>query len=79
MDIDIDGYFGEALKQRRREKRVTQGNLAIIAGLDRTYISMLERGVRKPSLEAVIALATALKIDPVELVQEVVDKTFVVE
>lgn len=71
MNFDIDGYFGEALKKHRKYKRYTQEDLAIQAKLDRTYISMLERGIRKPSLEVAMKLAKVLNIDPTQMVEEV--------
>ncbi len=66
--IDLDNYFGEALKQVRTEKGLTQAGLAELCNLDVSYISMLERGVRQPSLEVIIVIAQGLKIDASELV-----------
>ena len=54
--------FGNALRQLRIEKGFSQENLAMEAGLDRTYISMLERGIRQPSLSSLFALASALGV-----------------
>lgn len=71
MNFDIDGFFGEALKRHRKLKRYTQEELAIEADLDRTYISMLERGLRKPSLEVAMKLAKVLKINSTQMVEEV--------
>ena len=71
MNFDIDWYFGEALKRHRKYKRFTQEDLAIQAKLDRTYISMLERGLRKPSLEVAMKLAKVLDVDPTQIVEEI--------
>jgi transcriptional regulator with XRE-family HTH domain len=43
--------------------------LALESGIDRTFVSMLERGIRQPALSTVFALATALKISPGTLVE----------
>ena len=71
MEADIDKFFADVLKARREKSGMTQEDLATKAGLDRTYISMLERGLRKPSLEAVFSLAKALDINAVEMVKDV--------
>ncbi len=67
MKIDISKPFGKALREVRLESKLTQENLAYAAGLDRTYISLLERGQRKPSLECVLLLALALNLNTVTL------------
>lgn len=41
---------------------LSQKDLAVHAGVDRTYISLLELGRRSPTLESIVALAAALKI-----------------
>ncbi len=63
--------FGITLRRLRLEKNFSQAELAHASDTDRTFISLLERGVRQPSLTTVFRLATALKIKPSELVAEV--------
>jgi transcriptional regulator with XRE-family HTH domain len=53
--------FGEALRDVRKEKKLSQERLALDAGLDRTYISLIERGVRSPTVRAVVKLAEVLQ------------------
>jgi len=48
---------------------MTQEKLAEIADVDRTYPSLLERGLRQPTLAYLFALADALKEDPADLVR----------
>lgn len=60
--------FGEALKQARTRCELTQEGLAFAADYDRTAISLLERGLRTPSLSTVVDLAQALSMSPAELV-----------
>ncbi|HEK1520075.1 TPA: helix-turn-helix transcriptional regulator, partial [Pseudomonas aeruginosa] len=43
--------FGRALRQLRKRRNMTQEILGFEAGLDRTYISVLERGERSPTLD----------------------------
>ena len=71
MEINIDGYFGEVLQVKRRARGFTQKALADSVKLDRTYISMLERGLRKPSLEVAINIAKILDVPAAEIVSEV--------
>lgn len=72
MHLNIGPSFGKSLRASRRSARLSQENLATIAHLDRSYISLLERGHRKPSLECVLVLAKALNVNPVKFVNDVV-------
>jgi transcriptional regulator with XRE-family HTH domain len=53
--------LGKKIKQLRIEAELTQERLGEITGLDRTYISGIERGVRNPSIRNIEILAKALK------------------
>lgn len=59
--------FGERVKQVRDEKGMSQEELADKAGLHRTQISLIERGMRSPRLETIEKLAKALKIQAKDL------------
>lgn len=59
--------FGNALRDARRAAGLTQEKLAELGDLDRTYPSLLERGLRTPTFVVIIDLAKALKTDPIEL------------
>jgi transcriptional regulator with XRE-family HTH domain len=48
----------------RQEARLTQEALAFRAGLHRTYISMLERGKKSPTVEVLSRLAGAMGTVP---------------
>lgn len=61
--------FGAKLKVIRLEKKLSQEKLALIADLDRTYISGIERGVRNVSLVNIFKLAQALNVSPSELLK----------
>lgn len=60
--------FGQALRDLRQAQGWTQETLAFEAGLERVFISMLERGVRQPTFTAVLKLAAALDCSASELV-----------
>ncbi|QZP08977.1 helix-turn-helix transcriptional regulator [Caenibius sp. WL] len=49
--------FARRLREARRESGLTQARLAELSGLDRTYISHLERGLANPSLLKMSQLA----------------------
>ena len=61
--------FGKKLKEVRFMKGLSQGDVARILGVHRTYISGLERGVRNPSLLTVQKVAKALGIKSKELIE----------
>ena len=60
--------FGKKLKGVRQKKNLSQGDVARILGVHRTYISGLERGSRNPSLLTVNKIAKALGVNPKALV-----------
>lgn len=68
--------FGAVLKKARKEAGVSQDQLAFDSNLDRTYISLLERGLRQPSLSTIFSLAEGLKYQPYRLVEDT-EKFFV--
>ena len=63
--------FGKRLREVRLSKEISQENLALEAGFDRTYLSLLERGKRNPSLVAICRIAQILETDPHELLMGV--------
>jgi transcriptional regulator with XRE-family HTH domain len=67
--------FGKVLKRIREKKGLSQEKLALSGGLDRTFISLLERGLRQPSLKTILQLAKPLGIKPSELVAQVAQLT----
>jgi transcriptional regulator with XRE-family HTH domain len=54
--------FGIVLRNLRTERGLSQDRLAIDAGVDRTFVSMLERGTRQPTLDTMLRLASALGV-----------------
>jgi len=53
--------FGRNVARLRNEQGFSQDKLAEKAGLDRTYLSGIERGVRNPGIKVVLRLARALE------------------
>ncbi|WP_066837191.1 helix-turn-helix domain-containing protein [Rufibacter ruber] len=60
--------FGEVMRELRKGKGLSQEELAFRCGLDRTYISLLERGLRVPTIVTLFKVSEALGIRPEEFV-----------
>lgn len=60
--------FGKKLRKVRLKKNLSQGDIARILGVHRSYISGLERGRRNPSLLTVQKVAKALGVNAKELI-----------
>ena len=60
--------FGEYLKEVRIESNKSQQELAFDAAIDRTYVSLLERGLASPTLLLLMALSKPLGLPTSELV-----------
>ena len=53
--------LAKAIRERRDELGLSQEALAENCGVDRTYISMLERGTRNPSFLNMLKIASGLQ------------------
>jgi transcriptional regulator with XRE-family HTH domain len=60
--------LGKKIRELRHEADLSQERLGEITGLDRTYISGIERGVRNPSIKNIEKLAKALKVKVTDLI-----------
>ncbi len=68
-DEEVVRQFGKHLAKKRNEAKISQDKLAEIVDVDRTYISLLERGLRNPTLKKLSRIAKALNISLPELVK----------
>lgn len=55
--------LGEEIKVSRLNAGLSQEALALAAGVDRTYVSQLERGVANPSLNILYRISKALEAE----------------
>ncbi|WP_447881971.1 helix-turn-helix domain-containing protein [Serratia fonticola] len=62
MKNELQIKFGQRVRELRKERGWSQEEFADKCGLDRTYVSGVERGVRNPTLEVINVLATGLSI-----------------
>lgn len=62
--------FGAALRAARRELGITQEGLAEASGFDHTFVSLLERGLRTPTIAVAFKLSEAVGLSPIGLLEE---------
>ncbi|MGE9551727.1 helix-turn-helix domain-containing protein [Erwinia amylovora] len=61
--------FGKRVKLLRLQAGLSQEAFAHKCGLDRTYVSGIERGLRNPTLEVIAILANGLDIEIKNLIE----------
>lgn len=62
---------GKVIQQFREDRGVSQEVLSGLAGIGRTHLSSIERGVRRPTLETFFRIAEALQIKPSTMMAEI--------
>lgn len=67
--MDLRDVFATNLRRLRAEKGLSQDDLAYEAGVSRSYLSQLEKGVFYASLKIVGRLADTLNVEPAELLK----------
>ena len=67
--MDIHANLARNLRHYRTQLGMSQEDLADKAGLDRTYISGIERAIRNPTLSALAKLADAVSVSVVDLLR----------
>jgi transcriptional regulator with XRE-family HTH domain len=68
---DLAVAFGRVLRQYRLSAGLSQEKLALEAGLQRNYISLLELGQNQPTITTLFKLAVVLDIEPEQIVEAV--------
>jgi DNA-binding XRE family transcriptional regulator len=58
----LRGPLATKLRMLRERRELTQEKLAFLAGLHRNYVSLLERGVKSPTIDVLQRLAHALGV-----------------
>lgn len=59
--------LGEKIKQLRKERSMTQEDLAFKVEVDRSYMGFVERGEKNPTLDKLMKIAKAFNISLSEL------------
>jgi len=60
-------FLGEKVKKYRKNRDLTQVQLAVIIGISPSYMSAIEQGARYPSLKVLQKIAKTIKVDIKEL------------
>ena len=68
--MDVRERVGLNLRRLRREKGLSQEELADLASIHQTYLSGVERGKRNPTITVLQRIAGALGADIQDLVQK---------
>jgi transcriptional regulator with XRE-family HTH domain len=67
----MERALGREIKRVRESLQKSQEALAFDAGIHRTYVSLIERGRKSPTLTVIVKLAKALNVRPSELLRRV--------
>lgn len=59
--------FGQLVRKYRKERNMSQEQLALLCNIDRSYLGRIERGEVNSTLEKIYELANALHIKASEL------------
>lgn len=59
--------LGQTIQHYRKQMKLTQGELAGLAGISMPFMGHIERGTRVASLETLVDLCRALKVTPNDL------------
>ncbi len=70
MRDDIKAFFGNRVRVERQRKGLSQEELAVRAGVHRTYIGMIERAEKNITLVNIEKIASALELEIYELFQQ---------
>ncbi len=73
LKIQPSEAFGQVLRTLRLERGLSQEALALEAGIQRNYVSLIERGINQPTITTIFKLSVALEIRPSKLI-ELVEK-----
>jgi transcriptional regulator with XRE-family HTH domain len=72
MKVKIDDLkedISSNIKKFRKAKGISQEKLALIAGIDRSYMSEIERCLANPSIDALLRISNALEVNPEDIVR----------
>lgn len=62
--------FGQLVRKYRKERNMSQEQLALLCNMDRSYLGRIERGEVNPTLEKIYELARVLRVLPKDLLPD---------
>jgi transcriptional regulator with XRE-family HTH domain len=71
----IEKAFGQVVRDLRIERKLSQEKLSELSGLDRSYVSEIERGEKTASIRTLVKLAEGLGKLPSSLIADMENKT----
>ena len=74
----VERAFGDEMRKARLKKGMSQMDLYKATGLDRTFISDLERGIQAPSIKTIFRAARGIGIEPESLIEKTKNSRFFV-
>lgn len=69
MHKTLKARIGDILREKREKLGMSQEEVAERAGVDRTYVSILERGLKSPTLETLEKICEALSTLPERVIE----------
>lgn len=69
--MDVVQAYGTVLRKYRKASGLSQEQLALRCELDRTYIGLLERAQRQPSLTTIFKISKELNLAPHQFIKEI--------
>ena len=69
MQKPLKTRIGDVLREKREKLGMSQEEIAARAGVDRTYVSILERGLKSPTLETLEKICEALGTLPERVIE----------
>ncbi|MCP2012709.1 MULTISPECIES: helix-turn-helix domain-containing protein [Duganella] len=63
--------FGVVLRALRKEAGLSQEQLGLEAGVERNYVSLIERGINQPSIRVIFKLCAALDVRASSVIEAV--------
>jgi transcriptional regulator with XRE-family HTH domain len=67
--VNIRTIFAQNLRRLRADRELSQDRLAQRVGMDRTYVSQLERGMCGATIDMVAKLADAFGVEPASMLE----------
>ena len=68
---ELEEYFGKLMRDRRKEKKITQEQLAELVGISTTYLRETEHGNHSITWKIWLKICMALQIDVNDLIEKV--------
>ncbi|MBY9084670.1 helix-turn-helix transcriptional regulator, partial [Paenibacillus sp. HN-1] len=62
----IAEVVGSQIRNLRQERGISQEKLALIAGVNTSYVGQIERGIRSPTIDMLDKIAQALEVSVVD-------------